>query len=584
MALDDVSMEDVQGPVIDRRTSMKLLGAAGLAGLAGCTGDENGENGGNGGNGGNGNGGNGNGGAPSSGGVARIGLNQDHMEQGDAARIWGESEWPIQFHVYNSLLRLNENQEIEGELAEDWHNPDDSTYEFELRDDVDFHNGDHFTAEDVRWHIERIEEMDDTPYNEVDAIESIEVPDDYTIRISLEEPYVPFIVYLMAPEGVGTITNQTAYEDDPEHYQQYPVGTGPFELTDRTPGESVTLEAFDDYWDTDDDGNSLPYLDGIEYQFIPEPSTMWTAVSSGELDLVNENSYDRADAIENHDDLVLDTMSKGAYKSIQMLCNDAASDEWEELAQIVAPDREVTDKWEDEDLVTDDPRVRRAIALAIDRQEVVDTAWFGYGEPAHSMLVPTMGPFFEREPENAQQYDPEEAERLLDEAGYTGDPRFTVSMLGWQTAWTERFAVVLQEQLADVGIEAEIDIRSGSEAFDVLLDFEHELFLYAAANLFTATNHMNNMFMTPVEGAPNGSRNRQLWRDEEFDELSEAAMTTPDIDERSEYIREAEQILLEGTPHAWVVHDDVVRARNANLQGIDQVALMERLHTAYFAD
>ncbi|TKX84129.1 ABC transporter substrate-binding protein, partial [Halorubrum sp. SS5] len=94
--------------------------------------------------------------------------------------------------------------------------------------------------------------------------------------------------------------------------------------------------------------------------------------------------------------------------------------------------------------------------MAIDREELVSTAYFGFAEPAHSLINPAIAWAYQEQPENAQMYNPERARELLDEAGYTGEPRFSGSILGTPT--DERVMTVLQQQLSNVGIDATLDV------------------------------------------------------------------------------------------------------------------------------
>ncbi|WP_241991851.1 ABC transporter substrate-binding protein, partial [Halorubrum sp. SS7] len=203
---------------------MKLLSAAGLAGVAGCTGDgsQPGSDGSNGGDGGDGSDSDSN-----MGGSIEAGWAFNAVEVLDPHYVDLYQQITIFSNIFSGIVKLDRNGEIVGDAASDWTLPDNTTYEFTIREGMTFHNGDTLDASAIKWSIERLMGLDDSPHiGKVADIESVEAPDATTLRINLSRPVAPFITFLTrGPGRAGTIVNKTAVEEDPQRYRRYPVGS-----------------------------------------------------------------------------------------------------------------------------------------------------------------------------------------------------------------------------------------------------------------------------------------------------------------------------------------------------------------------
>lgn len=577
----DISKEDLEGPKIDRRTAVKLLGAGGMAGLAGCVGSDDSD----------GSGGNPGGTSssetntpPSSdarGGSIEAGWAFDAVELLDPHYVDLWQQITIFSNIFSGIVKINSKGEIVGDVAKDWSLPDEKTYEFTLREGITFHNGDTLDAEAAKWSIERLMELDDSPHvGKVSDIETVEAPDSTTLRINLETAVAPFITFMTrGPGRAGTIVNKTAVEEDAERYKRFPVGSGPFELTDRKSGESLTLTAYDEYWETDENGNSLPYLDEITINLIPEPSTMWSALSTGGIQYADEIPPQNAKQSENTGGVEVSGVSSGEWSCLALLCNDPASEEWATRQSYASGNDQPTDHWEDEEIPTKDPKVRQAIAHAIDREELVQKAYFGYADPAHSILNPAIAWAYEEKPDGAQVHDPEKAKQLLEEAGYTGDTRFTTRILGTPT--DERVMTVIQQQLAAVGIEAELDVQQESSYWDNIYLYNHMLAVYGGGGDIDPWMSWWKQLRTPMEEGSSGTWQKNLYSNEEFDEHLSKSYNTPKKDARLEHIRAAERIFLEDNPFAMTTFPLTPKGRQAKLKNVGNQNGLSNFHRAF---
>jgi len=562
---------DLEGPRIDRRTATKLLAAGGLSGLAGCSGG--GDSGGS----GTESTSDSESSSGSSGGSISAGWNIDEIEYLDPHYIDKGQEIYLSSNIYSGLVKIGSDGAIVGDLATDWTLPDSSTYVFDLTEGATFHNGDPLDAEAVKASFERLMSLDDSPHlGKVSSIESITAEDPTTLRISLETTVGPFISFLTrGPGRAGTIVHAEEAEANPDEYNRMPVGSGAFELVDREPGEYLQLEAHDGYFGTDEEGNSLPYLDSVRIDLIPEPSTMWTAMRGGEIQYSNSIPPQNAGQAESMSSLDVVGTNPGAWFCVAPLCNDPADVEWQQYASGAG---DATSKWEGEDLPTTDVRVRQAIAMAIDREALIERAFFGYAEPAHSVFNPAIAWLYDEEPDPGQYYDPETATQLLDEAGYTGEPRMSLSLLG--TPSDERRMTVVQEMLSQVGIEVELNVQQESAYWDNLYRYENELVMYDGYVDIDPWMSLWKQLKTPVESGSAGAWQANLYRNPEFNSLLEEDYQTSDVETRTDLLRQAEELFLQDAAWAMTTFPLIPKASASNLTGVGNQAGLSNFHTA----
>lgn len=320
-------------------------------------------------------------------------------------------------NVMEGLTRFASDGSIKPALAKSWDISEDGlTYTFHLHSDVAFHDGTTMDAEDVKFSIDRARGENSTNAQKplFAAISTVEVVDATTVKITLSKRNGAFLfnmawgdAVIVAPESIAT--NATN-----------PVGTGPFKFSKWVKGDRVELVKNADYW-----GTSIA-LEKATFKFISEPTAAFAAVMAGDID-----AFPAFPAPENLQQFAADPRFK-------VLLGSSEGETILSTNNKMAP--------------LDNVKVRKAIAHAINRQEIIDGAMFGYGTPIGSHFPPHHPAYIDLTGQS--QYDPELAKSLLSEAGLADG--FKVKMMLPPPSYARRGGEIIAAQLRAIGVEAEI--------------------------------------------------------------------------------------------------------------------------------
>jgi peptide/nickel transport system substrate-binding protein len=275
-------------------------------------------------------------------------------------------------------------------LAESWERIDDLTIEFHLREDVNFHNGDHLTAEDVKFTFDRM--LVDTPDDLISAaayvgtVTEVNVIDDYTVQIVTGEPD-PILENRLCSWCTWILPKDYFEEVGAEEFALNPVGTGPYRFVSLSQDIDLHLEAFEDYF------MGSPAASTLEFRVIPETAGRVAAIASGEVDIITNVAPDQVASLEGTDQV---TVSSIPLANCHVL-----------VYNTFHPNM-------------DDKRIRQAMNLAIDRELLVDALWGGRAVLMRGHQFEEYGDMFNEE-RSYTPYDPELAQELLEEAGYDGE-------------------------------------------------------------------------------------------------------------------------------------------------------------------
>ncbi|MCA9331295.1 hypothetical protein KC957_04535, partial [Candidatus Saccharibacteria bacterium] len=438
----------------------------------------------------------------------------DDPPSGDPQKTRGANGGHLLFNMYDGLVALSGDMtEITPALATSWEQLDDQTWSFTLREGVQFHNGEMFTAEAVRYTIERLLDPDAVRFNtDYRQIGEVEVIDDTHVVIHTLTPDPNFLAKLTSLHMVPPIYTASVSE---EEFSANPVGTGPYRFVEWILGQRLVLEANDNYW------GGRPTVDRLVFRPIPEASTRLAELQAGTVDIIVGLNYDVIPLVDADPNLraAANTGRRTVFMHMDLL-NGAEP--------------------------LQDQRVRQAMSYAIDRQLLIDSVLNGYGTPLATIFRPDMAGYsadFQPYP-----YDPQRARELLAEAGYPDgfDIRFMTSD-GIINKGVE-VAEALGAMLGEVGIRTEI--------LPVALQVMRDMYI---GNPDPAGGNVEPLFMFNY-GAPTPDATSPLraliqtggietfMHDEEFDALIDAYGSEMDPSARAEVAHTIQERLYNELP------------------------------------
>ncbi|SDJ03950.1 glutathione ABC transporter substrate-binding protein [Natribacillus halophilus] len=438
----------------------------------------------------------------------------------------------IRSNLYDKLVDYDENMELEPDLAEDYEQIDDNTWEFNLKEDVTFHDGEPFDADDVVATLERVIDPDFASEKAFlyEMIEEIEAVDEHTVQITTEYPFAPLDAHL-AHDGGGMMSAAAIEEDenDERNLDTEPVGTGPFELENWDQGNEVVLTRNDDYH-----GGEIA-LDSATYTVVDEQLTR--------IGMLENNEAHVADDIEPSQMDQLEEMEGVDVSSVESLRLDYVG-------------------MNNEEEPFDDPDVRRAINMAVDKETIIEGVYEGYGEEAIGALNPLV--FGYSEDIEPVDYDVDEAESLMDDAGY--EDGFETTLLVEDVDQVNlQIAEILQQQLAEIGVDMSIEQQEWGALLDATAEGSYEMVMLGWTTVTGDADYaMYPLFHSDSHGAPG---NRTFYDNEEVDELLDAGRETADDDERIEIYSEAQQIINDEATVVPLVHDDFRAGVHESVEG-----------------
>lgn len=302
-------------------------------------------------------------------------------------------------HIYDTLVDVDENLQLKPGLAVSWEPIDDTTWEFKLREGVKFHDGTDFTAEDVKFSIERIPvvtgPMPMTLYTKY--VDSVEVVDDYTLRVHTKgiAPALPndFTRLFVVPSETGMEARNEDFNSG-----EKAIGTGPFTFVSWQPKGDLVLEKFDGWW-----GGDVAW-DTVIRKEIPDDAARVAALRSGEVDLINY--VPASDYLALQADSDIETFKSDSIYILNVQPS---------VADVLPQKVRVNGKEIDENPLKD-LRVRKALDLAINREVLANVVLEGLGTPANQLMPE--GFFGYSDKIGDKPYDIEQAKALLAEAGY----------------------------------------------------------------------------------------------------------------------------------------------------------------------
>jgi peptide/nickel transport system substrate-binding protein len=287
------------------------------------------------------------------------------------------------YAMHDALVKPMPGNHMTPSLAESWTvSRDQLSYEFKLREGLRFHNGDPFTADDVKFSFERAK-------GKVirEKVKEVTVVSPSRVRFTLHEPWPDFMAfYGTLVTGASWVVPKKYFEQvGAEGFKKHPIGLGPYKFVSHTPGIELVMEAFEGYW------RKMPSVKRVVFKSVPEPTTRLAMVKRGEVDIAYLLDAPQAQEVKRDPNLKLAFSGGIAVFFLDFL------EQWDPKSP-----------WADK-------RVRQAASLAIDRKALSDAETLGASKPAGN-FVPRRFEF--ALPLEPDPYDPAKAKKLLAEAGY----------------------------------------------------------------------------------------------------------------------------------------------------------------------
>jgi peptide/nickel transport system substrate-binding protein len=359
--------------------------------------------------------------APKRGGTLTLGMVRDMAAMNPLVGTKSNDK-TVRWLMFEPLLGLDQQGRLQPHLAESWRvAPDGKLYTFTLRQGVRFHNGQEMTAEDVKFSVDYTMNPRNgaTGYTKLNLVDRVEATDRYTVAVHLKTAGSGFLPSLGDIRSFSVIPRDSVPEgvDKPS---TFPPGTGPFKFVQWQPKQRLVFDRHEEYW------GHKAYLDRLVIVPIDDDTVRFTALRAGDVDLVEDAPYEWVRQIQDGKLPGL-TPAEAAFSSVRRIVFNLTSPPF------------------------DNPRLRAAVAHAIDRNEILQAAYFGFARPAeqkyprgHAWYIDGLSP---------PAYDLDRARTLLREAGYNGE---TIELLINASPTDQAEAATLQAQLRRIGVNLRI--------------------------------------------------------------------------------------------------------------------------------
>jgi peptide/nickel transport system substrate-binding protein len=491
------------------------------------------------------------GGEPKDGGTLIFARGADSLSL-DAINVTDGESTRVTHNIFETLFKYDENLELQPGLATEYDlGEDELTWTLKLREGVKFHDGTDFNADAVVYNFERWMDPDHPEHHgeftyysflyggfkgdKDHKIEHVKAVDEYTVEIKLTEPTAPFISYLAIP--MFGIASPEAVQKYGDKFNENPVGTGPFKFESWSRNDKIQLNKNEDYYVED-----IPHLDQLIFRVIPDNSSRFTALQTGEVDMIDGLSPDDAGAVES--DGNLDLIKRPGF-NIGYLAFNMEKEPF------------------------DDPKVRKALNYAINKDSIIDAFYNGMAEKAVNPIPSSLWGY--NEDIEGYEYDPEKAKELLAEAGY--EDGFKTELWGMSNPRPYmpqplKIAEAIQSDLAEVGVELEIQTYEWATYLDKTSNGEHDMALFGWTGVMADPDN----FLFPNLSKTNATKpanNRAFYKSDEFTNLLMESRTTFDEEKRADLYKEAQEIFYEDAPWALIGHTTPPLAKMSYVQGYE---------------
>jgi len=453
--------------------------------------------------------------------------------------------------AYEHLLVRNRKGGYDGELADSWESNEDATqWTFDLVD-ARWHDGQPFTSEDVQFTYEYIKENRLWLSSVLSNVDHVECPDERTAVFQLKSPSPAFLDDLSHCPGIYIIPKHFWKDiEDPTHYvDEEWVGTGPFKFESMVPDQFVRLVANEEYHGT------KPLVEQIIIKVIPNKDSQVLALKSGDVDVVSDLSPAVAKILQGTDGIEVFTAPATRGYELGFNLNNSPTDKVE---------------------------FRKAMAHAVDRQQICDIVFYGYATPTDTtFLMPGVAYDFVNQdvPGDDYKYDPEKTQDMLDSLGYAdidgdgyredadGSDLVMTMPISGTGSYESRIAEILKEDWKDLGIKVELRQVDSSQKQDEY----HKSNFFVVGMPYLMHDDVDDLTHFEVD-SHFGKANWYDYNDSDYNSLAEELRSTADPDERKRIGYRMQEILAQDVPTVPICGADVIFAyRSDRFSGWEDV-------------
>ena len=428
----------------------------------------------------------------------------------------------VNMNALEPLLQVGADGNLEPWLASEWERVSDTVYEYTLREGVTFWDGTELTAEDVKYSWDRMAPAAGGTSTMFAAVASIEAPDRYTVRVTLHQPdaswqYVPAMYY-------GVIYQKAYAEQAGEEFGRpatLAVGTGPWKFDSLNPTSGMELSAHEDYW------GGKPPIDRVSVKFFTDDNSMALAMRAGEIDI--------APGISQPEGFVAAAGTASTYTTATCATSLVS------MPTQTAP-------W-------DDIHVRRAVAHAINREDIIASTQGRAGAPLHTLISPqlleSLGSADEVEAalEQVETYpfDLEAARAELAQSSVPDGFSYDLTIPGASSATAQ----VVSAQLAEIGIDATVKVVTDTAWYGMISEGD-PMFTFTETGACTPDPDWDSIFLRTDDAGEPVSLNLAQYTPPEVKELLEEGLLEQDPAERLRIYTELSKRVAEDVPYVPV--------------------------------
>jgi len=459
----------------------------------------------------------------------RIGLSGD-PDTLDPTQTRHGLGYVVRTALCDRLFEIGQELEIVPQLATDWQWTDDRKgLVIKLRPGVKFHDGEPFDAAAVKYNIERHLTMPGSARrSDIRPIAGVEVIDEHTAKIALSAPFAPLLAQLAY--NAGAMMLPKAARAAGENFGSHPVCSGPFKFVERVAQERIVLERFADYWDKD-----KIKVDRIVYLPFPDATVRLANLQSGGLDLIEDVAPSDLDTLRQDSRLKLAAVNGLGYGVIAI--------------NVANGERAKTP-------IGQDARVRHALELSIDREELNHVVFDGEFQPGNQWVAPT-NPYYVKElPIPAR--DVAKAKALLAAAGA---PNRVVTMMVFNGSLAMQIAQVIQAMAKESGFDIRIQATESTSAYQHAASGDFEAFLWGWNGRIDPDGNISSIL------GCNAAYNYLHYCSPEVDRELDIARTLEARADRLAHYRVAAEHVLQDLPIIYLYHAKWLYASTARLSG-----------------